>query len=82
MRCGSAECDVHFTSSETFNLFSFPRWYLAYARALQKVVSDTGGSSSCLYLYLFLNVVGQVARRIFTAKPKSWYRNTEANHDV
>lgn len=71
MRCGSAACDVDFTPNTALNPVGFVKWYLAYAKALKELVGKIGGSLSCLYLYLFLNMIKHIASKIFIVKAKS-----------
>jgi len=70
MRCGAAACDVDFSSSSVLDLAAFIRLYFAYTIALKRLVKEIGGSLPCLYLYLALNVLGLVTRKLFAVKPK------------
>lgn len=68
MRCGPAICDVDFSLNAVFDPIGVVKWYLAYTKALKGLVAEIGGSLICLYLYLFLNFIGHVGRKIFSAK--------------
>lgn len=68
MRCGAAVCNVDFSSSHTFDLISFMKAYHAYARAMTRLVRDSGGSVLYLYLYLFLDLIVRATRKQFSQK--------------
>lgn len=71
MRCGTASCDVDFSSNGTLNPVSVLKWYRAYARALAGVVREIGGSVTYLYIYLILNFLGHAVRRVTANRTKN-----------
>ena len=68
VRCGSASCQVDFTGSRVHNPATFAKMYLRYARALTRLVKEIGGSTVCLYSYLFLDLVRKVQRTLMASK--------------
>jgi len=67
-RCGSARCDVDFSSGGVTSPLHFARMYLHYARALTRLVKEIRGSTVCLYAFLFLNIIRLAPRTL--AAPK------------
>ena len=65
LRCGSAKCDVDFSSSGALNPVNFFKGYLAYARTMTRFVTEINGSLLRLYLFLILNLVRLVTRKIY-----------------
>lgn len=64
MRCGDAACDVDFSSGVMRDVGGLFRLYRAYARALRKLLDETGGSRFYLYMYLILYVSRLVVRKM------------------
>lgn len=64
MRCGSAICDVDFSSSSYKGISYFVRDYCAYAHQMTKFVKGCSGSTPRLYLYLLCNLVRLAARKL------------------
>jgi glycosyltransferase involved in cell wall biosynthesis len=67
-RCGSASCDVDFTSSGVGGPLQFAKLYFRYARALTRLVKEIRGSKVCLYAFLFLNIFRIAPRTLVAAK--------------
>ena len=63
LRCGSAICEVNFSSSSAVGIVNFFIGYLAYARTMTRFVTDTDGSFFRLCIFLVLNPVLLVARK-------------------
>jgi glycosyltransferase involved in cell wall biosynthesis len=68
LRCGSAMCYVDFTSGSVSGPVQFARMYLRYARALTRLVKEIGGSTICLYAFLFLNIIRLAPRTLVASK--------------
>jgi len=65
VRCGRARCDVDFLNEDSNNFFGILRGYFAYTITLQKFINDNGGNSIFLYMYLLLNLLNILLRKIF-----------------
>ena len=68
MRCGAAICAVDFSSGHISDPVNFIKAYRAHTRAMTRLARNNGGSLPFLYLYLFLNVIGLVRRKLRSAK--------------
>jgi GT2 family glycosyltransferase len=68
VRCGSAICDVDFSSSNAKNPIKFIKVYLAYARTMTRFVKEIDGSYLRLYLFLILNLFRLITGKIDTLK--------------
>lgn len=57
LRCGSAICDIEFTSSSLRNLITVARDYVKYAKRMTIFAKTMRGSVTRLYCFLLLNIV-------------------------
>lgn len=64
VRCGSAACDVDFSSADKFRALGALKWYLKYTVALRAFMRKNGGSPLFLYTYLVVNLVGHITRKV------------------
>lgn len=68
LRCGSAICDVDFSSNAAKDPVNFLKGYLAYARTMTRFVKEIDGSLLRLYLFLILNLVRLVTQKKYLLK--------------
>lgn len=64
VRCGTAICDVDFSSGQAQDLVKFLKLYLTYARTMTRFVTGIDGSLARLYLFLILNVARLVLEKM------------------
>lgn len=67
-RCGAAICDVDFSSNSAVDPVTFFKLYLVYARTMTRFVTEINGSHLRLYLFLILNLVRLVTRKMHSLK--------------
>lgn len=63
-RCGAAKCRVDATSSQATTVVRTAKDYMEYSRRMAYLARQTDRSISRLYLFLALNVVRLVARKV------------------
>lgn len=63
-RCGAAKCRVDATSSQATTVVRTAKDYMEYSRRMAYLARQTDRSVSRLYLFLALNVVRLVARKV------------------
>ncbi len=68
LRIGAAICDYNFSSNEVVDPVIFFKEYLAYARTMKRWLKEIDGSLLRLYLFLILNLVRLVTRKMYFLK--------------
>jgi len=64
VRCGSAICDVDFSSSNVKDPIQFFKLYFAYGRTMTRFVKEIDGNLLRLYLFIILNIIRLIAGKI------------------
>ncbi|VUX54852.1 protein of unknown function [uncultured Woeseiaceae bacterium] len=64
LRCGSAVCDVDSASGRAMDPVTFFKMYVRSAKAMKRFLIEIDGSILRLYLFLILNLVRLVARKM------------------